>query len=40
MNFVCLDGGVTVNDAKVIEADAAVTNGVIHVIDTVLLPPA
>ena len=29
-----------VNDAKVIEADLAVTNGVIHEIDTVLLPPA
>lgn len=34
------DGGVMVNDAKVEEADLAVTNGVIHVIDTVLLPPA
>jgi len=32
--------GVMVNDAKVEEADVAVTNGVIHVIDTVLLPPA
>jgi len=32
--------GVMINDAKVEEADLAVTNGVIHVIDTVLLPPA
>lgn len=32
-------GGVKVNDAMVEEADQAVTNGVIHVIDTVLLPP-
>jgi len=31
-------GGVTVNGAKVIKADVAASNGVIHVIDTVLLP--
>lgn len=30
--------GVTVNGAKVVTADIACTNGVIHVIDTVLLP--
>lgn len=30
--------GVTVNGAKVVAADIACTNGVIHVIDTVLLP--
>lgn len=33
-------GAVTVNDAKVIKADVPASNGVIHVIDTVLLPPA
>jgi len=32
-------GKVTVNDATVIKADVMATNGVIHVIDTVLLPP-
>lgn len=32
-------GGVTVNDAKVLTADVAASNGVIHVIDKVLLPP-
>ncbi len=32
--------GVTVNGAKVVTADIACTNGVIHVIDTVLLPKA
>jgi uncharacterized surface protein with fasciclin (FAS1) repeats len=32
-------GVVRVNDAKVVKADIATTNGVIHVIDTVLLPP-
>jgi uncharacterized surface protein with fasciclin (FAS1) repeats len=31
-------GGVSVNGAKVVTADVAATNGVIHVIDTVLLP--
>jgi uncharacterized surface protein with fasciclin (FAS1) repeats len=30
--------GVTVNDAKVIKADIVASNGVIHVIDTVVLP--
>jgi uncharacterized surface protein with fasciclin (FAS1) repeats len=30
--------GVTVNGAKVVSADIACTNGVIHVIDTVLMP--
>lgn len=31
--------GVTVNGAKVIQADVAADNGVIHVIDAVILPP-
>lgn len=31
--------GVTVNDAKVITADVVASNGVVHVIDKVLLPP-
>jgi uncharacterized surface protein with fasciclin (FAS1) repeats len=31
-------GGVTINDAKVIKVDIQAKNGVIHVIDTVLLP--
>ena len=33
------DGTVTVNDAKVIKTDIETSNGVIHVIDTVILPP-
>lgn len=39
---VHVDGtdGVTVDGAKVVTADIACTNGVIHVIDTVLLPKA
>jgi len=31
-------GGVKVNDAKVVTADIAASNGVIHAIDTVLMP--
>ena len=34
-----VDGGVTVNDATVIAADVTASNGVIHVIDAVLIPP-
>ncbi len=32
------DGVVTVNDAKVVKADIAASNGVIHAIDTVIMP--
>lgn len=34
-----LDNGAMVNDAKVTTADIAASNGVIHVIDKVILPP-
>ena len=39
---VNVDGtfGVRVNDAHVIQPDIDASNGVIHVVDTVLLPPA
>jgi len=33
------DGTVMINNAKVIKTDIDCTNGVIHVIDTVLMPP-
>ncbi|MGQ7868316.1 fasciclin domain-containing protein [Sunxiuqinia sp. sy24] len=36
---VDLSGGVMINDATVIIADQQATNGVIHAIDKVLLPP-
>ena len=36
---VDLDNGVTVNEAKVVNADVSADNGVIHVIDKVLMPP-
>jgi uncharacterized surface protein with fasciclin (FAS1) repeats len=32
------DGGVMVDSAKVTATDIAASNGVIHVIDTVMLP--
>ncbi|HMQ92996.1 MAG TPA: fasciclin domain-containing protein [Amaricoccus sp.] len=32
--------GVTVNGAKVVTADIEASNGVIHVVDAVILPPA
>lgn len=32
-------GKVTVNGAKVVQADVVASNGVIHVIDAVILPP-
>jgi uncharacterized surface protein with fasciclin (FAS1) repeats len=35
---VTTDKGVMVNDAKVIKTDVAASNGVIHAIDTVLMP--
>ena len=33
-----MDGTVMVNDATVIQADVMASNGVIHVIDTVIIP--
>ena len=33
-------GKVTVNGANVVAADVAARNGVIHVIDAVILPPS
>ena len=40
LTFSVSDSGVMVNDANVVAADIEVSNGVIHVIDSVLLPPA
>lgn len=36
--MVSTTGGAMVNDAKVVAADVAADNGVIHAIDTVLMP--
>lgn len=35
-----LDGGAKVNGANITAADIAASNGVIHVIDAVIMPPA
>nr|WP_231564689.1 fasciclin domain-containing protein [Paracoccus halophilus] len=35
-----LEDGVRVNDANVVTADIMASNGVIHVIDKVIMPPA
>jgi uncharacterized surface protein with fasciclin (FAS1) repeats len=37
---IARNGAVTVNDATVIQADVEAENGVIHVIDRVLIPAA
>lgn len=36
---IMTEGGVKVNEANVVTADIAASNGVIHVIDSVILPP-
>lgn len=40
LNIQVKDGKVYVNDAMVTTADVAASNGVIHIVDSVILPPA
>ncbi len=40
VNIVASDMGVMVNNANVVTTDVHATNGIIHVIDAVLLPPS
>ena len=40
VKFSVVDGKVKINDATITATDIAATNGVIHVIDAVILPPA
>jgi basic membrane lipoprotein Med (substrate-binding protein (PBP1-ABC) superfamily) len=40
LSITVSDSGVMVNDANVVTADIVASNGVIHVIDAVLLPPS
>ena len=40
VKFMLADGSAMVNDANIVTADIAASNGVIHVIDKVILPPA
>jgi uncharacterized surface protein with fasciclin (FAS1) repeats len=37
---ISLKGGASVSGAKVVTADIAASNGVVHVIDQVILPPS
>ena len=39
VTIVATDAGVTVNGANVVQADVTASNGVVHVIDQVILPP-
>ena len=39
INISVSNSGVMINNATVVQADVAASNGVIHIIDTVLLPP-
>jgi uncharacterized surface protein with fasciclin (FAS1) repeats len=38
LSVAAKNGTVTVNDARVVKTDIAASNGVIHVVDSVLLP--
>ncbi len=38
LTIVALDGRVTVDGARVVKTDIVATNGIIHIIDTVVLP--
>ena len=40
LSFTVTNGSVMVNDANVTTADVTASNGIIHVIDKVLMPPA
>ncbi len=40
LTVVQSDSGVTINDAQIVQGDIDATNGVVHAIDTVLLPPS
>jgi uncharacterized surface protein with fasciclin (FAS1) repeats len=40
VSFGSAGGALTVNGAKVVKADIDCSNGMVHVIDTVLLPPS
>jgi uncharacterized surface protein with fasciclin (FAS1) repeats len=38
ITIILANSGVMENDSKVVQADIECTNGVIHAIDTVLMP--
>jgi uncharacterized surface protein with fasciclin (FAS1) repeats len=40
VRITAANGGVLINDSRVVQPDLAATNGIIHVIDTILVPPS
>jgi uncharacterized surface protein with fasciclin (FAS1) repeats len=36
---ITTDGGARINNARIVKTDVVASNGVIHVIDTVIMPP-
>jgi uncharacterized surface protein with fasciclin (FAS1) repeats len=40
VSFTIIDGKVMINDANIVTTDIECSNGVIHVIDAVILPPS
>ena len=40
VNITVVNGSVKINDATVIAPDVMASNGIVHVIDGVLLPPS
>ncbi len=40
VKITAADGGVRINDSQVIQPDLQAANGIIHVIDAVLIPPS
>ena len=40
INISVVDASVMINDATVTTADVLASNGIVHIIETVLLPPA
>ncbi|MCB0250207.1 MAG: fasciclin domain-containing protein, partial [Anaerolineae bacterium] len=40
VTFTVADGSIKINDANIVTTDIEAGNGVIHVIDAVILPPA
>jgi uncharacterized surface protein with fasciclin (FAS1) repeats len=39
VSFTVAENGAMINDANIVKTDIAASNGVIHVIDSVILPP-
>jgi uncharacterized surface protein with fasciclin (FAS1) repeats len=40
VTFTVADGSVMINEATIVATDIVASNGVIHVVDAVILPPS